>query len=423
MITVKLKLQNQPEVKPYIKQYNNIVRFAYNKLKQGTKQSETEKAVKSTMNHIELMDASFVKAAVDNARSLNVEQPVIFGGKRNWQRYNKGLISKEEYQNNKLKPLTVRGSSQDSKGNRKFQLDLVNHQIIFKPSRNTKFYLTLPETKQDKNLIKLQKLCEAGETYFTCGISQDHVYITFDETILKKNKYRPIASRVCAIDLNPNYIGLVVKDDNRIYHKEIIGLRELNKQKTNKKKFEDYEVSKRLVNIAEHYRCEYFIYEKLDIKSSDKGQGKMFNKLCNNDWRRKRILGNLGKRCNILGIKVQEVIPQYSSFVGQIDNENEYDSIAAAIELGRRGLLFIRKFIEHKSVDVKGQIVRINNKLSEDLADRWKKKLNLSSVLGTYAELYQEIKKLRYSYRVLFQFDWFSCRLKSRKSHVFVHVH
>lgn len=421
MITIKLKIQNQPQIDNYLKQYNNIVHVAFNKLKIGLTQSNTEKFIKSTMNNIDLMDSSFIKAATDSAKGLDINKKIIFGGKKNWTDYNKGLITKEQYQKNKLKPLMVRGSTLDSKGNRKFQLDMNNHQVIFKPNRNVKINISLPKTKLDNVLIKLQKLCELKETYFTCAISEDYIYITYDEKILKDKKYLPIKKRILSIDLNPNYIAYVIKDEKNIYFKEIIGLQELNKCKnTNKKKHEDYEICKRIVEKAKHYRCSHLVYEKLSIGSSDKGKGKLFNKICNS-WRRNKIVNNLVKRCNIVGIETQEIIAQYSSFIGQVDNENEYDSIAAAIELGRRGLLYISKYYYKENINIQGKIINIDKKLSKNLVDRWKKKLNFDGNLDNYKSLYDVIKSKRYSYRTFFQFDWFSLRLKSSKSLIYVY--
>lgn len=114
-------------------------------------------------------------------------------------------------------------------------------------------------------------------------------------------------------------------------------------------------------------------------------------------------------------------MPEYSSFIGQIDNEKEYDSIAAAIELSRRGLLYLRKYYYNENIEVKGMVVGINLKLSDALADRWKKKLKYLGDFSSYKSLYDEIKKMRYSYRNLFQFSWFSFRMKSIKSLVDVY--
>jgi IS605 OrfB family transposase len=234
--------------------------------------------------------------------------------------------------------------------------------------------------------------------------------------ILKEKEYKPIYKRICAIDMNPNYIAVVVRHGKTILHKEIFGLYNLNQCKnTNKKKYEDHEIAKRLIKIAKHYKCEYFAYETLNIQSGDKGKGRIFNKFCNNDWRRNRLTQSITKWCNIIGIKIQEVLPEYSSFIGQVRNEDEYDSIAAAIELSRRAWLFVSYYKYQDVQEVKGNIVGIMRKLPKCLVDRWKKKLNMKN-FTTYKSLYLEIKKTKYSYRHLFDPKSFSFRLKSVKS-------
>ena len=420
MLTIKLPLTSKIDITDYQKQYTNVVRYAYNRYKEGHKLSQIEKLVKKNMENLNLLDASLIKSACDKAKSLTKKDNVIFGGKKNWRDYNKGLITKEVYRQNKLEPIVVRGSKQDHNGNRKFSLDIEKNQITFKPKKGTNITASFAHTKQNKIIKIIQKKGKLKEKGFTIGLNNNYVWITYDETILKEKIYSPINKRIASIDLNPNYISLVVVQKNKILHKEIIGLKDLNKANTNKKKHEDFEISKRLVETAKHYRCEYFAYEKLDIKPKNQNKGRRLNKLCNNDWRRKRVINNIVKRCNIIGIKTQEVIPQYSSFVGQIDNPNEYDSIAAAIEINRRALLFIEKYHYNENVNIEGKIIRIKEKLSSTLADRWKKNLNAKNI-STYFDLYNEIKKTKYSYRNLFQHNWFSSRLKSRKSLVLVH--
>lgn len=71
--------------------------------------------------------------------------------------------------------------------------------------------------------------------------------------------------------------------------------------------------------------------EDLHIKNSNKNKGKSFNKRCNNDWLRNLICNNITKRCNLIGIKVNKVFAGYSSIKGQLENDNDFDSIAASI--------------------------------------------------------------------------------------------
>jgi len=421
VITIKLKLTEQIDIVNYQRQFTSIRNYAFNRLLEGNTPNQVEQLVKIKLNNIDLMDVSFQKEAVNEARTFIKEDKitVVFGGKLNRKKFNNKEITKEEYQQRKLANIIVRGET--GRGNRKFQLDTNNHQVIFKPNKKTKIYCKYEKTKRDKILIKLQQLCELGVAYFTVRLKPDYVCITFDETILREQVYKPINKRICAIDLNPNFIAVVVRHGKSILHKEIIGLQNINQCKnTNKKKHEDYEIVKRLIKTAKHFQCEYFAYEALNIESSDKGKGKRFNRLCNNDWRRRRIVEGITKWCNIIGIKTQDVIPEYSSFIGQVRNEDDYDSIAAAIELSRRAWLFV-SYYKYKDVqEVKGNIVGIMRKLPEHLVDRWKKKLNVKK-FTTYKSLYLEIKKTKYKYRHLFDFRSFSFRLKSKKSLVDIH--
>ena len=438
MTTTKLGIKT--DISQYLQQFNCIVRFAHNRYQDGKTQTEVENEVKITMKHIKLMDSSFIKSAVDKARNNKDKEHVIFGGKYHWKKYNKELknaktneekqILKQEYKDNRnLRPLIVRGeTSKARKGNRKFELDMKNNQVIFKPSKDVHIPIQLPELRKElkDKLIKLQELCEAGVTYFTCGLSNTSICITYDEEIVLGQKYFYKDNRVLSFDSNPNFIAVTICDYHKtgrsnILYKEIIDLTELNQQTGQKIKFEMLEISNHIVNLAKHYKVETIGREKLDIQSGDKGKGHWFNHLVNNDWRRNIIFENLQKWSNITGFKYIEVIPHYSSFIGQIDNPEQYDSIAAALEIGRRTNLFVRKYHHHENINVKGSIIKIGNSLPGRIVDRWKKKLDTSfTVVKTYLDLYNlVVKKLEYSYRLLYCHKQSSLRLFSINSHVY----
>ena len=101
--------------------------------------------------------------------------------------------------------------------------------------------------------------------------------------------------------------------------------------------------------------------ENLSIESSDKGKGKFFNKLCNNDWLRTALRNNLLKRCNLFGIKFLEVRPEYSSFIGNFlfRNLNLPDMILASIELSRRAFEFYNQYIS-KNLKIQKNIIQPN---------------------------------------------------------------
>ena len=438
MITIKLRLkEKQTGYQKLLKQFNNVVRFAYNRYSdnQGNiKDSNVVKMVKTTMNHIEQMDASFIQSAVENAKEIyksSKDRKIVFGGKNLLKRYMKGLVSKEQFIEQRQIPLRFIGRKSDG-GNRKFSLDLKNHRIIFKKNRLQHYDLNFRSSKnQDKILFGLQDKYDKKlkDIKFTVQLNKEYVYLVFDQLDLKDNEYKPIKNRLASIDQNPNYISLVIMDDDKLKLKVVYSLKKLNeldnpkkykekedktryrKHLNNKRRYETVEISKRISQIVKQYRCEYLVLQDLNIKSLDKKKGKRFNKLVNNFWNRKLFSNNLKKRCNLIGIQTQEVFAGYSSIKGQLQNQNEVDSIAAAIEIGKR-----------KDKDLKG----FGNTKVEvgKLSNRWKKEVvsNFKQV-PTWKDISEYLKKkYEMSYRYFFsEFDKnirVSYRLNSDKSYI-----
>lgn len=444
MITIKLPIQNKIDITSYLNQWNCVLRFAYNRFHDDDtlNQSNVEKLVKSTMNHIDLLDASLIKSAVDKAKSIKNDK-VIFGGKKNWYDYVKKLITKDDFKEKRNSPLQVRGSTSDPKGNRKFKLDVINNnQIIFKPNRKTSFVCQLPKLNKNykSQLYLLEYLCSNNEFCFTCSLTNKFVYIMFDESILRKSKIDRKENRILSIDLNPNYVGLSICDYGKsertcIVHKEIVSIKSINdldnkkvyKNKKNKSSYrqhinnkrthEVFEISKHIIQLCNDYNVETLALEKLKMKTKDKKKGKKFNKLCNNNWNRNSLTNNLKKRCVINNIKFQKVVCHYSSFIGQMQNPLDFDSISASLEIGRRANLYIRQYIK-KEFRHKVDIVFLKFCLRH-LSNHWKNEISHNSLIKSWKDFYNYVKKSKISYRFLFkeqQFDKKFFRLKSTKS-------
>ena len=326
MITIKLKLkEEQKGYQKLLKQFNNIVRYAYNRYCDNNgiiKDSDIIKLVKTNMNNIEQLDASIIQFAVAKSKQIYKTngQKVIFGGKTNYKRYLQGLIKKEQFDNERKLPLRFVGRKQDN-GNRKFSLDLRNDKIIFKQNKSKHFCLEYIVSKNQKELLKqLQEIYDKDKKTFsyTVQLNQEYIWLTFDQIILKDKEYKPKSNRIASIDQNPNYIALVISDGNKHLLKTMFSLKDLNdldKKKSykdkknkveyrkylhNKRKYETLQISKRISQILKQYKVQTLILQDLNIKSSDKNKGKRFNKNCNNDWLRNCFTNNLKKRCNLI---------------------------------------------------------------------------------------------------------------------------
>jgi len=128
------------------------------------------------------------------------------------------------------------------------------------------------------------------------------------------------------------------------------------------------------------------VVEDLEFKSKDK-KSKEFNRQTKNIWHRTLTTNMINKNCNELGIIKVEVNPVYSSFIGNLIH-NEYDCIASALELCRRGAV---KYI--KNSNFYPPMVIFPEKLSYLLENK------IDIEIDTWDKLFHEITNTRLSYR------------------------
>jgi IS605 OrfB family transposase len=406
MITIKKKHNIDDDYfLNLLNKYNNVIRFSYNRIIKDkiTKYSELERIVKDKMLNIECLDASWIKSAVKKSTELQTETKLYFGGKNNFfkRKYKKIDLLDKNF------PIEMRGSSND-KGNRK--ASLVSNKFIFKPVKGIKYEIDLKLSKNENKMLSIiEDESKLYKNYFNFKIDKQYIYISFNEPIL--NIYKSKNNRYLGIDLNPNWIALSIQDIDKEVFKEIIDLKLLNKQTTNKKQHELVELNKHIISLCKNYKVEYVFLEDLNIRSSNKNKGRRFNKLLNNDWNRNYTVNNLVKQLNINSIKYRLVNPFYTSFIGQIKDLNEYDSVAASKEIVHRGYLMINNYNVNDYV---------NSFLSNLVSTHWKKMI---SEVSTYKDLYDYYKsKSKTSYRFLFndieKLKFSSLRLKFHKSMV-----
>jgi len=122
-----------------------------------------------------------------------------------------------------------------------------------------------------------------------------------------------------------------------------------------KRKYELIKVCYKIDVLMNIWKCSNMVIEDLVIRSSDKGKGKEFNRLCNNVWCRHLIKNKLNMLANIHGYKLIEVNPAYSSFIGNLlfGNYNTPDMVASSIEIARRGYKKYVKSWFYPKFDVK----------------------------------------------------------------------
>ena len=429
-ITFKLQYTCEEDFTRLLMDYSNVVRYTYNRLWDANlkgielKTKPLTALQKQMENKPDSINSHLMNSAIYDSKELleqSPDMPVIFGGKQNFLDRCKKKITKEEYKLNRLRPLYSIGQA-NNKGNRLFTILDVN-TILFKLDKHHHYELKLQKlnrkrTKELEKLIQLQNECKLPITY---RLDLEYVYITFDYSYITTYQYKTIQNRVMAIDINPNYIGYSIvdwKSENK-YHIVSCGsfsLKTLNdyqkklkvssnskeqKYITNKRNEEVILIAKELFELCRHFKCEVFSMEDLSISSQDNGRGNRYNRLVNNQWNRNLLVNQIKKHIQCSSTLLQEILPQYSSFVGNIVYRNTRlpDYVLASIEIGRRGYEYSNQYIFKRHLIKKNIIFpdlqAVKNQIIVSLAE-----INVGvPAQFDWTNIYSEVKKSGVEYR------------------------
>ena len=431
MQTIKLKYHTSEEnlkvISDFQRQYSSCLHYLYNRLIDNPSITEKElRSYQKDVNNIDLIKSYLFQCAVKEAKQIikSNDKPIIFGGKKLFFKRMKNLISKDEFKTKRLNPIHIIGEK-PKHSNRLVQINSDLNSIIFKPSKDHHIELQLVGVKNRLSILEKLYFCQLNNLIpITYKIDHEYIYISFDETVLTSNDYMPVKNRVFAIDLNPNYIGWSVTDwksssDFDIVKSGVYSIKDLNdydfslknlgyscdsKQRryvSNKRRHESFQISKNLIDIVRHYRCELFGIEDLNIKSSNKEKGSRFNRLCNNIWNRNALTNNLSKRCNVFGIKILKVKANYSSFIGNLlfrDLEMP-DMVLASIEIGRRACEFNLQYIKREK-EIQHNIIQPNISDFKDLIFKSLEEFGIKEKFENLIDLYYVFKNSKLKYRV-----------------------
>ena len=412
-------------------QQSNIVHIAYNQFKNGMEEKDVRLYIKN-MNNIHL-GSWLIQCAIKKASYLwkkDKETKVIscFGGKHLFKKLSQKKISKDEWKRKRLFPIMSQGE-QNQKGNRLFKLDFENRKIYFNLDRKNKFEIDINWNYHKNYLYELEQVNRlAKEKKIAISIEMDfeYVYITFDESKIYNIPERNdlLQKRILGIDMNPNYIGWNISEFNKNEKQNILttgiyviknltqnlkvsGCYKTSKWQNNKRKFELTNIAKNIVHIANHWKCKKISIEDLNTKTNNKGNGKNFNRLCNNKWNRTEFITALKKQCYLYNIELVEVNPAYSSFIGNLIYSKYPDMIAASCEIARRGYF---KYIKGKFYP---DLIT-----DEVLTNKWKDAKYW--MYSNWIELYDIIKKSKLKYRIPLDNNLKSYRFKTYKSLVYI---
>jgi len=138
------------------KVFNSMVRYGYNRLidNNNLKEKDLRKLINETFKQPSWLRECANKDAIylyKANKAKGISKPVIFGGFKNLKDYLLKKKSKEQYKLDKLLPITFQGEVLNY-GNRMFNFNFSNNEIIYKANRKQHYDLTYKQPR--KNVLK-----------------------------------------------------------------------------------------------------------------------------------------------------------------------------------------------------------------------------------------------------------------------------
>ena len=405
MKTISFKIETNAQLQKVISEDSRICsamrRFAFNRFQDGVKQREIYQLINEKFECNCHLKNSALRSA-NGLFTLNKDKKVHFG---KFLRFQRGLISKDQLKDSRNTGIISEGEM-NQKGNRLFKIDVENNCFIYKRACKEHYDLKIVEKLSDKRrniLQKLEVLMSEKKIPVTIRLKKDHIYISYDETIVEKEKqFKDLfKNRVLGIDLNPNYFGISIiefdhKDKYHVIHKEVIDLNELQKKNKNKIHHELYEINHHILKLCKTWKVSKLAIEDLKFKKSDKFWSKDLNRLCRNKFRYSFVKSHLTTLCNVYGVELIEVNAAYSSIIGNFKHGSATcpDMVAASIEIARRSYKKFQKgWVYPKIIN--------DQRIQQVLGNQWKEELRLDYM--SWKGLSGIIKKSKLKYRFQLQ--------------------
>ncbi len=395
MITIKVPIQIQDEDKEFIKTFqqkqSSLIRSAYKQASLGLAEISIRNETPFKKSSL---DSWFIRSAIKSGIGMFVgdyktnQSKRVFGGKQNFIKRCKGLISNQQWKEKRLLPLYIIGEC-NYKGNRKFNFE--QDSVIFKPYKGKTIEIQLP--KLNSNWSKLWNeavmLAKNKLIPITVSLTPEYICLTFEDKIVKKSlkfKPKPIKNRYAGIDLNPNYIGISIFDNNKLIETKLFDLSELTgkNKNENKIKHETREIANFIGKWLTHLRVDKVFIEELKFNQGSLNKGKNLNRLCKNQWKRSDFTSVLEKY-----FKLYSINAAYTSTIGNVLEPNHPDPIAASMAIAKRGYELVIKKSKKFYPELPSK---------QELEDRWKK--TEFPDFSSWKELHDFIKNSGLRYRV-----------------------
>jgi IS605 OrfB family transposase len=363
---LELKREDKEKLIKLMRKQSSAIRVAYNILK------ELEKG-KAKNPHVQIyhrlrqlfpdLPTKYIDSAIYKAKQYPTDKPVVFGGRRLFEKLCKNHLSgkareklKKQWRELRQGTLISIGSKAD-KGNRLTRFEDLNGQLHLRITTGNREFiyakvLREPSNSKDKWLTFMAMLLESWQTknYFPYTVElklrEGEIYGSVSFEIPKPEVKYTKENGVIAIDTNASPIHLAVAEVSKtgeLLSYQTINLHHLLGLSQNSKDHQEWILAHQLLDLVIQKNKAIAIENLKKLKKGMRGDGKAELRKRLHHWNAKKFLQKLKRVAMLKGVEVIEVNPAYTSVIGMLKYAPQLNidkDIAGAYVIGRRALGF-----------------------------------------------------------------------------------
>jgi len=363
---LELKREDREKLIQLMRKQSSAIRVAYNMLKELEKEKIKNPHAQIYQRLRQLfpeLPTRYIDSAIYKAKQYPTDKPVVFGGKRLFEKLCKNHLTgkarevlKKQWKELRQGTLISIGSKSD-RGNRLTRFEDLNGQIYLRITTGNREFiyakvLREPSNNKDKWLTFMAMLLESWQTqsYFPYTVElklrNGEVYgsVSF-ELPTPEVKYTK-EKGVIAIDTNASPIHLAIVEVSKtgeLLSYKTISLHHLLGLSQNSKDHQEWILAHRIVDLAIQKGKAIAIENLKKLKKGKRGDGKAELRKRLHNWNAKKFLQKLKRVAMLKGVEVVEVNPAYTSIIGMLKYAPQLSidkDIAGAYVIGRRALGF-----------------------------------------------------------------------------------
>jgi IS605 OrfB family transposase len=363
---LELKKEDKEKLIKLMRKQSSTIRTAYNMLKELEKEKARNPHAQIYQRLRQLfheLPTKYIDSAIYKAKQYPTNKPVVFGGKRLFEKLCKNHLTgkererlKKQWKEQRQGTLISIGSKSD-KGNRLTRFEDLNGQLHLRITTGNREFMDAkvlrePSNNKDKWITFMAMLLESWQTqsYFPYTVElklrDGEVYgsVSF-EIPTPKVKYTK-KNGVIAIDTNASPIHLAIAEVSKtgeLLSYQTISLHHLLGLSQNSKGHQEWILAHQLLDIATQKGKAIAVENLKKLKKGMRGDGKATLRKRLHHWNAKKFLQKLKRVAMIKGVEVIEVHPAYTSVIGMLKYAPQLHidkDVAGAYVIGRRALGF-----------------------------------------------------------------------------------